>query len=537
MDRNAYKTKGVLMRTRIAICVVMCFVVAGNAFSYDWQDVTAGLTDEAFYSIAQAKAEGGVVYLGTSEGLYIREKDNGFWRQVFMCRGAYKGVNYICLNASGTPYIATGNGLYKSDNSGRSWKRIFRGLAEENYTTYVISGGKMDTIYIGTLKGFFWTEDGGKSWKKPAGVLGSSKISAIAIMEKEKHGKFFIICNNELYQSNEEFFRYRKIFGRESFKSFEDNQTGESQGAENEKVFLLNDITQRNNILYLSTNKGLFFSEDEGASWTRFTNVGLSDKRVNSALVSVIGLRVFVATRGGIFLYDPTEMLWRPIYSGMDTREARKLMEARDGAIWALCKRRIYVARFRDFASPAKGMQNPENILSRFKNEPTINEVMAMAIEYAEVYPEKIKKWRTGAKFKALLPKVNFGIDHAWSDTYEIYTSSSNSYWLPGPNDRTEGWDLNVSWDLSDLIWNESQTSIDVRSKLMVQLRDDIVDEVTRAYFERRRLQVEFLLNPAGETKKSLKKTLRIQELTATLDGLTGCRFSGYIKSRTTPVG
>jgi len=152
-----------------------------------------------------------------------------------------------------------------------------------------------------------------------------------------------------------------------------------------------------------------------------------------------------------------------------------------------------------------------------------------MAIEYAEVYPEKIAKWRRGAQFKALLPKLNFGLDYGSSDTYEIYTASSRSYWVYGPEDETEGWDLNFSWDLSDLVWNESQTSIDVRSKLMVQLRDDIVDEVTRTYFERRRLQIENLINPTNELRAKLKNQLRIQELTAGLDGLTGSRFSAAI--------
>ena len=153
-----------------------------------------------------------------------------------------------------------------------------------------------------------------------------------------------------------------------------------------------------------------------------------------------------------------------------------------------------------------------------------------MAISYAEVHPDKIKRWRSAAKFKALFPKLNLGIDHGWSDTYEIYTSSSKNYWLYGPQDRTSGWDVNLSWDLSDLIWNDAQTSIDVRSKLMVQLRDDIVDEVTRLYFERRRLQIELLTRPPKDTQGKLKKALRLQELTASLDGLTGGDFSRACK-------
>ncbi|MBN1354619.1 MAG: hypothetical protein JW994_08145, partial [Candidatus Omnitrophica bacterium] len=86
--------------------------------------------------------------------------------------------------------------------------------------------------------------------------------------------------------------------------------------------------------------------------------------------------------------------------------------------------------------------------------------------------------------------------------------------------------------DLSDLIWNEAQTSIDVRSKLMVQLREDIVDEVIRVYFERRRTQLELAMNPPKDPQAKFEKNLRIEELTARLDGLTGGFFSKTIRKK-----
>ena len=80
--------------------------------------------------------------------------------------------------------------------------------------------------------------------------------------------------------------------------------------------------------------------------------------------------------------------------------------------------------------------------------------------------------------------------------------------------------------------WNNDNTLIDVRSKLMVQLRDDIVDEITRLYFERRRLQIELVTNPPHEVHAKVEKDLRLQELTAGLDGLTGGDFSRALNKK-----
>jgi hypothetical protein len=67
----------------------------------------------------------------------------------------------------------------------------------------------------------------------------------------------------------------------------------------------------------------------------------------------------------------------------------------------------------------------------------------------------------------------------------------------------------------------------------MVQLRDDILNEVTRLYFERRKLQIEFITSPPKETSAKLDKILRLQELTAGIDALTG----GYLSKRIKQAG
>jgi hypothetical protein len=83
-----------------------------------------------------------------------------------------------------------------------------------------------------------------------------------------------------------------------------------------------------------------------------------------------------------------------------------------------------------------------------------------------------------------------------------------------------------LTWELGDLIFSDDQTNIDVRSRLMVELRDDILDEVTKLYFERIRIKMELDNLSIEDRKKRFDKELKIQELIASLDALTGGYFS-----------
>jgi len=515
------KKEEIMKKVFFAILILLNISSYGYPEAGSWKDITRGLNDKAFYSIAYDKDH---IYVGTSSGLYRQSRNNPEWEQIFMCRGQNKGVNHIFVAEGKKIYIATSNGFFGSFDFGKTWKKLFRGIGPENFTTYVVlekKDGK--TIYLGTLKGLYRSKDSADTWEKPLGVLGDSKVSSIAKIED----MLFVICDNELYEIQSDFKSYNKIFNGESLKGFNWADTYDDN-PDIGPIFTLNNVTASKKDVYLSTNRGIFTSSDLGQTWSKFNDSGLLSREVNYAVaIQGVSSDIFAATKEGVFGYRND--LWNRIYSGMESQDARWILVADHGKILALCKNRIY-SMYLDSLPIERGSGAPKDILARFKNEPSINETLNMAIVYAEVYPGKIEKWRKGARFKALLPKVNLGFDNSASDTYEIYTSMSNQYWMYGPRDKTEGWDLSLTWDLGDLVWNESQTSIDVRSKLMVQLRDDIVDEVTRAYFERRRLQVDTILDPPKDVKLRLKRNLRIQELTANLDGLTGGNFSENIE-------
>ena len=114
--------------------------------------------------------------------------------------------------------------------------------------------------------------------------------------------------------------------------------------------------------------------------------------------------------------------------------------------------------------------------------------------------------------------------DNVWGS----YTGGGQHY--IGPDDKTWGedfgWDVSLSWDLGDLIWNTDQTTIDSRSKLMVELRESILDQVTRLYFERRRIQLALMAGTIEDPQIMLDQQMRLEELTALIDAYTGGEFS-----------
>jgi hypothetical protein len=174
---------------------------------------------------------------------------------------------------------------------------------------------------------------------------------------------------------------------------------------------------------------------------------------------------------------------------------------------------------------PSEGKKaTVKDILEYFADEPTIQEVQAAAVEYAAVHPDKMRKWRKRAKYKAWLPKAS--VD--WYKFKEEDTHWKSSTYRGTMIDRK--WSAGLDWDLSDLIWNYEQYGIEYRSQLMVKLRNDVLDEVTRTYFERRRLQVEMLLSPPEDMQERIEQEMRIQELAGYLDAYTGGYFFQKLK-------
>jgi hypothetical protein len=83
---------------------------------------------------------------------------------------------------------------------------------------------------------------------------------------------------------------------------------------------------------------------------------------------------------------------------------------------------------------------------------------------------------------------------------------------------------LGLSWDLGDAVFNLDRIDVSREARLVIQLRDDVLDEVNQLYFERQRVLASLDAPPADAPVALLR--LRAAELASGLDAWTGGWFN-----------
>ncbi len=176
------------------------------------------------------------------------------------------------------------------------------------------------------------------------------------------------------------------------------------------------------------------------------------------------------------------------------------------------------------------GNESVRKVLQRYAGEPTVREVQAAAVEYYRVDPSLIDSWATRARTNALAPQFQArGWGEERNDIRTVSQTGEND--IISDTDRSAGrLQLQATWDLDRLIFEPQEMSVAREGVRIANLRDRVTDEVTRRYFERRRLQIDVELSPPNDLADRVKKELRLQELTADIDAATGGWFGEKLK-------
>lgn len=471
------------------------------------------------------------LYLATRNEMYKAKDMNDNWESIFALPPGENEIN--CLSGGpGSIFIGTKRGVFRSEDRGHTWKKVFSTIIPEKSNVLAIAepDTNISPIFIGTQRGVFMSEDHGTKWGDISGLLRNKPVNCVAVFG----GSVYAGSSDGLYLKKGISSEWERLYVDKAPRSEENGDETTDREVESEYDSCgISWIEPAGTRLYIGAGKKILYSEN-GRAWSSLTSQGLSGT-VNSihALPGSGEEGLYCATTKGVFEYSTERPGWRELYKGMYKRlNVRAIVSDKEDKklLWAVTDNGIY--KFESGKYSAPGYIDVENRLKEIKvaftSEPSFKELRQAAIQFAEVSPDKITRWRSQARMRAFLPKVSFNTDKNRSTNSEIYTSATKDYVVVGPDEFSGGWNVSVSWELGDMIWSDAQTGIDVRSKLMVQLRNDILDDLRRAYYERRRLQFELMADEPKDLKLRLEKELRLEELTQAIDDLTGNYFSEH---------
>lgn len=167
-------------------------------------------------------------------------------------------------------------------------------------------------------------------------------------------------------------------------------------------------------------------------------------------------------------------------------------------------------------------------LLARYAAEPQVGEVVAAAVQAARGDPQRFADMTSRARWRGLIPHLDVGarrgqgVDLRWTTADQLDTQNTTAD------------DLllfaTLRFDLGRLLFAAEELGVEREGRYERQAQHELIRQVVRLYFLRRRLQLERDL----EGEQSLSQQLRIAEVEAMLEAFTDGAFGRMLRRAAT---
>lgn len=171
--------------------------------------------------------------------------------------------------------------------------------------------------------------------------------------------------------------------------------------------------------------------------------------------------------------------------------------------------------------------------LSQFDHEPACSEVVKKTLETV-VKDKKNKLPSTKAiRASALLPMVRVSLTKNLEYDESFSVEQENDAALKIYTDDDLKLKVTLQWDLSALAFNPAEGQMAAKALSQAQWKMELIKSAVEVYHLRKKLMVLLLVMGQGlPVEAAVEWTMKVEELTALLDALTGGWFSPEVEKR-----
>jgi len=437
-------------------------------------------------------------------------------------------------------FACTAFGLYKSTDGGLNWVRVFTGTrffnnAAVGRNNWHLAVDPLDgkRIFVATGEGVFISKDGGETFSKlTAQGLGDSTVNWLYFNPYDP--RYVFACTDYgLLRSSDGGENWQWIY----FTTFPTGRVVRS--------VVVDPFDKKAG--YIATHDGLYWTTNlltgSVESWKRLgglTFTGVETQRImlcprhKGHMWTLTNIKLPMVTTpglfdsGGAFLWESIDggTTWRPIHSG-ETLGSIQWFDTSDSdpdLLWIAWSRSLVRLKRRD---PNEDLHRLTKVV--IPDDPPIGEVIMAAMRYNGVEPSQQLAYRHRSRLKALVPSLYASYARI---LYRDLKVGQDGLYPELPYRRDHSWNTSfgefrvmVRWDLAPLVFNLDASMFGRIDRISYSMRSWLTHESHQLYGELRRLRALMATRPPDNLRVRVFYKLRIEELTALIDFMTG----GYL--------
>ena len=169
-----------------------------------------------------------------------------------------------------------------------------------------------------------------------------------------------------------------------------------------------------------------------------------------------------------------------------------------------------------------------------FSHEPSVRMVQVMALTYAGLEPHAMRDMHGRVRRAAWLPEVSLSVrngeDNRSRDVVSLeLTDATGDTSLAETRTAEFQVEATAKFRFSELVFSPEEVDVARENRYSARLRLLLLTRVTDVYFARRRQILERHVAGSMNGPEKTMRGLKIEQLTAELDGLTGGAFNRHL--------